>query len=61
LDRQVLLGEDLSKKETLPGHLGVCSFGWCLMLIYSERKILVAGSRFVVREKYCWLMANKSN
>jgi hypothetical protein len=31
-------------------------FGW---LVYSERKVLLAGCWFVVREKYCWLVADK--
>jgi hypothetical protein len=29
------------------------------VLIYSERKALVAGGWFVLREKYCWLVADK--
>jgi hypothetical protein len=31
--------------------------GW--VLVCSERKVLVAGDWFVVREKYCWLVADK--
>jgi hypothetical protein len=38
-----------------------CSFGWWLMLIYSERKVLLAYCWFVLREKYCWLVADKPN
>jgi hypothetical protein len=40
-----------------------CSFGWWLVLICSERKILLAdpGGWFVLREKYCWLVADKPN
>jgi hypothetical protein len=33
--------------------------GWWLVLICSERKVLVAGGWFVPREKYCWLVADK--
>jgi hypothetical protein len=29
------------------------------VLVCSERKVLVAGGWFVVREKYCWLVADK--
>jgi hypothetical protein len=29
------------------------------MLICSERKALLVGGWFVVREKYCWLVADK--
>jgi hypothetical protein len=40
-----------------------CSFGWWLVLICCERKVLwlVAGGWFVLREKYCWLVADKPN
>jgi hypothetical protein len=33
------------------------------VLICSERKVLllIAGGRFVLREKYCWLVADKPN
>jgi hypothetical protein len=33
------------------------------VLVCSERKVLLAvvGGRFVVREKYCWLVADKPN
>jgi hypothetical protein len=33
-------------------------FVW-LVLICSERKVLLTGGWFVVREKYCWLVADK--
>jgi hypothetical protein len=37
-----------------------CSLGWWLVLICSERKVLlVVGSWFVLREKFCWLVADK--
>jgi hypothetical protein len=29
------------------------------VLICSERKVLLAGGWFVLREKYCWLVADK--
>jgi hypothetical protein len=29
------------------------------VLIYYERKVLLAGDWFVLREKYCWLVADK--
>jgi hypothetical protein len=38
-----------------------CSFGWWPMLICSERNVLLAGGWFVLREKYCWLVADKPN
>jgi hypothetical protein len=44
-------------------EITVCSVGWWLMLVCSERRVLLAGSVaggwFVVREKYCWLVADK--
>jgi hypothetical protein len=36
-----------------------CSVGWWLMLVCSERRVLLAGCWFVLREKYCWLVADK--
>jgi hypothetical protein len=38
-------------------------FGWWLVLICSERKVLLAGCWWliVLREKYCWLVADKPN
>jgi phosphomevalonate kinase len=35
--------------------------GWCLILISIERKVLLAGGWFVLREKYCWLVVDKPN
>jgi hypothetical protein len=35
--------------------------GWSLVLICSERKVLLAGCCFVLRGKYCWLVADKPN
>jgi hypothetical protein len=29
------------------------------VLVCSERKVLLAGCWFVLREKYCWLVADK--
>jgi phosphomevalonate kinase len=29
------------------------------VLVYSERRVLLAGGWFVLREKYCWLVADK--
>jgi hypothetical protein len=29
------------------------------VLVCSERRVLVAGGWFVLREKYCWLVADK--
>jgi hypothetical protein len=37
--------------------IAACSFGWWLVLICSERKVLLAGCWFVVREKYYWLIS----
>jgi hypothetical protein len=31
------------------------------VLICCERKVLLAGCWFVLREKYCWLVADKPN
>jgi hypothetical protein len=36
-----------------------CSFGWWLVLICSERKVLIAGLFW--EKKYCWLVADKLN
>jgi hypothetical protein len=33
-------------------------FGW-LVLVCSERRVLLTGCWFVLREKYCWLVADK--
>jgi hypothetical protein len=40
-----------------------CSFGWWLVLICSKKKYcwLLAGGWFVLREKYCCLVADKPN
>jgi hypothetical protein len=35
--------------------------GRWLVLICSERSTLIAGGWFVLREKYCWLVADKPN
>jgi hypothetical protein len=37
----------------LGGTQPACPFGWWLVLICSERKILLTGEWFVQREKYC--------
>jgi hypothetical protein len=38
-----------------------CSFGWWLVLICSERKVLLAGCWWLIcsERKYCWLGADK--
>jgi hypothetical protein len=36
----------------------VSLFGW-LVLVCSERRVLLAGCWFVLREKSCWLVADK--
>jgi hypothetical protein len=33
-------------------------FGW-LVLVCCERRVLVAGGWFILREKYCWLVVDK--
>jgi hypothetical protein len=35
------------------------AWGWWLVLVCSERRVLLAGCWFVMREKYCWLVADK--
>jgi hypothetical protein len=42
-----------------PNRHMTCSFGWWLVLICSERKVLIAGGWFVLRKKYWWLVADK--
>jgi hypothetical protein len=44
-------------------NYAACSFGWWLMAGADllERKVLLAGCWFVLREKYCWLVADKPN
>jgi hypothetical protein len=40
----------------------VCSFeadGWCWFVLREKYCWLVAGGWFVLREKYCWLVADK--
>jgi hypothetical protein len=54
------------KRKHLPQH-GACSVGWWLMAgagLFWEKSTagwlrLVAGGWFVLREKYCWLVADK--
>jgi hypothetical protein len=38
-----------------------CSFGWCWFVLREKYCWLIAGGRFVLREKYCWLVADKPN
>jgi hypothetical protein len=40
--------------------LWVCSFSWWLVA-GAERKVMLAGGWFVLREKYCWVVADKPN
>jgi hypothetical protein len=35
--------------------------GWCWFVLREKYCWLVAGSWFVVREKYCWLVADKTS
>jgi hypothetical protein len=35
--------------------------GWCWFVLREKYCWLVAGGWFVVREKYCWLVADKSS
>jgi hypothetical protein len=42
-------------------QLQLCSLFVWLVLICCERKVLLAGGWFVLREKYCWLVADKPN
>jgi hypothetical protein len=39
------------------------SVGWWLVLVCSEREVLLDGCRWLIvpREKYCWLVADKPN
>jgi hypothetical protein len=38
-----------------------CSFGWCWFVLREKYCWLVADGWFVLREKYCWLVADKPN
>jgi hypothetical protein len=47
-------------------HIATCSLfvwlvadGWCWFVLREKYCWLVAGGWFVVREKYCWLVADK--
>jgi hypothetical protein len=33
--------------------------GWCCFVLREKYCLLVAGGWFVLREKYCWLVADK--
>jgi hypothetical protein len=35
--------------------------GWCCFVVREKYCWLVAGGWFVLREKYCWLVADKAN
>jgi hypothetical protein len=35
--------------------------GWCWFVLREKYCWLVAGGWFVLREKYCWLVADKPN
>jgi hypothetical protein len=35
--------------------------GWCWFVLRKKYCWLVAGDWFVLREKYCWLVADKPN
>jgi hypothetical protein len=35
--------------------------GWCWFVLREKYCWLVAGGWFVLREKYCWLVADKTN
>jgi hypothetical protein len=35
--------------------------GWCCFVLREKYCCLVAGGWFVLREKYCWLVADKPN
>jgi hypothetical protein len=59
----------VSGKALYGGHanaVGVCNLfvwlvadGWCWFILREKYCWLVAGGWFVVREKYCWLVADK--
>jgi hypothetical protein len=38
---------------------GACSDGWCWFVLRKKYCWLVAAGWFVLREKYCWLVADK--
>jgi hypothetical protein len=51
-----------------PLHLHICSLfgwlvasGWCWFVLREKYCWLVAGAWFVLREKYCWLVADMPN
>jgi hypothetical protein len=51
-----------------PLHLHICSLfgwlvasGWCWFVLREKYCWLVAGAWFVLREKYCWLVVDKPN
>jgi hypothetical protein len=41
--------------------VAACSFGWCWFVLREKYCWLVAGGWFVLREKHCWLVADKPN
>jgi hypothetical protein len=52
------LSSPARRKEGPEGERVRLAGGW-LVLIYSERKVLLPGCWFVLGEKYCWLVADK--
>jgi hypothetical protein len=56
------------QKLQIPPKLRICSLfvwlvadGWCWFVVREKYCWLVAGGWFVLREKYCWLVADKLN
>jgi hypothetical protein len=48
--------DGISVADHLPVRLAV---GWWLVLVCSERRVLLTGGWFVLREKYCYLVGDK--
>jgi hypothetical protein len=47
------------RKTVYYDNLTACSFGWCWFVLREKYCWLVADGWFVLREKYCWLVADK--
>jgi hypothetical protein len=53
----------LNRRKRHPSSLFVwlVADGWCWFVLREKYCWLVAGGWFVLREKYCWLVADKPN
>jgi hypothetical protein len=49
------------KRDLISLFVWLVADGWCWFVLREKYCWLVAGGWFVLREKYCWLVADKPN